>query len=45
VWFWSNAAADLKQAVGADFHPLDAALDYLRMGGGMPFPPDYRALR
>src|SRR5215831_13787494 len=32
LWFWSNAAIDLKKAVD-EFNPLDKYLDYLRMGG------------
>jgi len=32
VWFWSNAAADLKKAA-TRFCPLDQHLDYLRLGG------------
>ena len=38
VWFWGNAAAEMKAAT--TFVDLDAALDYLRKGGGVPLPPD-----
>lgn len=38
VWFWGNAAADMKAA--ADFVDLDTAFDYLRKGGKVPFPPE-----
>ena len=33
VWFWSNAAAELKKAANR-FCPLDAHLEFLRLGGG-----------
>lgn len=33
VWFWSNAAAELKKAAGR-FCPLDPHLNFLRLGGG-----------
>lgn len=38
VWFWGNAAADMKAA--AEFVDLDAAFDYLRKNGKVPLPPD-----
>jgi uncharacterized LabA/DUF88 family protein len=38
VWFWSNAAVDLKKAAD-EFVPLDIYLAYLRMGGGVALPP------
>ena len=38
VWFWGNAAVDMKAA--ADYVDLDAAFDYLRKGGKIPLPPD-----
>lgn len=41
VWFWSNAAADLKKSVGTKpsrFCALDANLDYLKLGGKVAFP-------
>ena len=38
VWFWGNAAAEMKAAT--TFIDLDAALDYLRKGGGVALPPD-----
>jgi uncharacterized LabA/DUF88 family protein len=34
VWFWSNAAGDLKKAASR-FSPLDPHLDFLRLGGGV----------
>jgi uncharacterized LabA/DUF88 family protein len=34
VWFWSNAAAELKKAANR-FCPLDAHLRFLRLGGGV----------
>ena len=34
VWFWSNAAGDLKKAA-TRFVPLDQHLDFLRLGGGV----------
>lgn len=34
VWFWSNAAAELKK-VASRFCPLDQHFDYLRLGGGV----------
>ena len=34
VWFWSNAAGDLKKAA-TRFCPLDQHLDFLRLGGGV----------
>lgn len=37
VWFWSNAAGDLK-ASASEFVSLDDKLDYLRLGGGVPLP-------
>lgn len=33
VWFWSNAAADLKQAASS-FVCLDPHFEFLRLGGG-----------
>jgi uncharacterized LabA/DUF88 family protein len=33
VWFWSNAAAELKKAASR-FCPLDSHLEFLRLGGG-----------
>jgi NYN domain len=38
VWFWGNAAVEMKGA--ARFVDLDAALDYLRKSGGVALPPD-----
>ncbi len=38
VWFWSNAAEQLKEAAHR-FCPLDKYLDYLRLGGGVALPP------
>jgi uncharacterized LabA/DUF88 family protein len=38
VWFWSNAAADLKKAAH-EFIVLDRYLQYLRLGGGVALPP------
>lgn len=38
VWFWGNAAVEMKTV--AKFVDLDAALDYLRKGGGIALPPD-----
>jgi uncharacterized LabA/DUF88 family protein len=38
VWFWSNAAADVKKAAH-EFVPLDKYLQYLRLGGGIALPP------
>lgn len=37
VWFWGNAAQEMKSA--AEFVDLDKALDYLRKGGKVPLPP------
>lgn len=37
VWFWGNAAQDMKNA--ATFVDMDKAFDYLRQGGGVPLPP------
>lgn len=37
VWFWGNAAHDMKAV--ATFVDLDKALDYLRKGGGVALPP------
>ena len=36
VWFWSNAAAELKKAASR-FCPLDSHLEFLRLGGGSVF--------
>jgi uncharacterized LabA/DUF88 family protein len=33
VWFWSNAAAELKKAASR-FSALDSHLEFLRLGGG-----------
>jgi uncharacterized LabA/DUF88 family protein len=33
VWFWGNAAAELKKAASR-FCPLDPHLEFLRLGGG-----------
>jgi uncharacterized LabA/DUF88 family protein len=33
VWFWSNAAVELKKAA-TRFVPLDPKLEFLRLGGG-----------
>ena len=41
LWFWGNAASELKVAVDA-YYQLDGCLDYLRSGGGVAFPPDMR---
>jgi uncharacterized LabA/DUF88 family protein len=38
VWFWSNAAEQLK-AAATRFCLLDTYLDYLRLGGGVALPP------
>lgn len=38
VWFWSNAADQLKTAA-TRFCPLDKYLDYLRLGGKVALPP------
>lgn len=38
VWFWSNAAEQLR-AAASRFCPLDNYLDYLRLGGGVALPP------
>ena len=38
VWFWGNAAAEMKGV--STFVDLDQALDYLRKGGGVALPPD-----
>lgn len=38
LWFWSNAATDLKKAVD-EFNSLDRYLQYLRLGGGVALPP------
>ncbi len=38
VWFWGNAAEQLKTAA-SEFVPLDKYLDYLRLGGGVALPP------
>lgn len=37
VWFWSNAAGDLKDAADR-FCELDDHLAYLRLGSGIPLP-------
>lgn len=37
VWFWGNAAQEMKNA--AVFVDLDRAFDYLRKGGGVALPP------
>lgn len=37
VWFWGNAAQDMK--VAAEFVDLDKAFNYLRKGGKVPLPP------
>jgi uncharacterized LabA/DUF88 family protein len=37
VWFWSNAAADLKKEASR-FYPLDPHLEYLRLGGNIALP-------
>jgi uncharacterized LabA/DUF88 family protein len=37
VWFWSNAAAELRTAAPR-FYPMDAHLDYLRLGSKVPLP-------
>lgn len=37
IWFWGNAAADMRAA--ATFVDLDAAFDYIRKGGGVALPP------
>ncbi len=37
VWFWSNAAAEMKKAADR-FYSLDPQIDYLRLGGGVTFP-------
>jgi uncharacterized LabA/DUF88 family protein len=42
VWFWSNAAEDLRKAVSTRPHrfcPLDASHEYLKLGGKVAFPP------
>ncbi len=33
VWFWSNAAVELKDAADK-FYPLEAHFNFLRLGGG-----------
>jgi uncharacterized LabA/DUF88 family protein len=33
IWFWSNAAAELKKAAD-EFCPLDSHFEFLRLGGG-----------
>jgi len=38
VWFWTNAAGELK-SLADQFWPLDECLDYLRLGGRVPLPP------
>jgi uncharacterized LabA/DUF88 family protein len=38
LWFWSNAAGDLKKAVN-ECNALDSYLQYLRLGGGVALPP------
>jgi uncharacterized LabA/DUF88 family protein len=38
VWFWSNAAEQLKSAADR-FCPLDKYSDYLHLGGGVALPP------
>lgn len=37
VWFWGNAAVDMQNV--PTFVNLDPAIDYLRKGGGVLFPP------
>lgn len=37
VWFWGNAAVEMKGA--ATYVNLDPAFEYLRKGGGVPLPP------
>lgn len=37
VWFWNNAAADIKEAA-TRFCPLDPYFEYLRLGGGVVLP-------
>lgn len=37
VWFWSNAAGDLKKAASR-FSALDSLLDYLRLGSKVALP-------
>lgn len=41
IWFWGNAAAEMKNA--STFIDLDPALDYLLKGGGIALPPDIYA--
>ena len=38
LWFWSNAAVDLKKSAD-EFVAMDKYLDYLRLGGGVALPP------
>lgn len=37
VWFWGNAAGEMKDA--ANYVNLDPAFEYLRKGGGVALPP------
>lgn len=37
IWFWGNAAAEMRRA--STFVDLDRAFDYLRKGGGVALPP------
>lgn len=37
VWFWGNAAHDMKTVT--TFIDLDKAFEYLQKGGGVPLPP------
>jgi uncharacterized LabA/DUF88 family protein len=34
VWFWSNAAVEMKKAA-SKFYPLEEYFDFLRLGGGV----------
>jgi len=34
VWFWSNAAAEMKRAA-SKFYPLEEYFEFLRLGGGV----------
>ncbi len=39
VWFWSNAAGEIKTAAKSEFNELDKYLHYLKFGAGVALPP------